>query len=345
MIYNKSTYSRIILLFLILAGIILVVLLVLGMVEYRQYERKLREETSLLFEQAINDEVKLKMENEYVYINIVNDPSVTKENVRNQTIRTEDTIITREAKVEKDFSKFLMRNYQTYLLHVNRLQPDTLQQIFNAKLDENGIKARSFILVQHEYEPKMSGDTAGYRINYRTPVITGGIFNEITYQGLLSYSPLTVFRLMPKDAIITLLILEVLMLAIVHYLYIEKRKIRPDKIFKKGEHYYIGEIRLNTLTQVLVAEKKMIKLPKQQFDILLMFLESDEYAIDKNELMGKFWSKSTKAKESMVSAINKLRNYLKEAGCTFNIHTKKGGDCYILEYVGEGTDISMVEPA
>jgi DNA-binding winged helix-turn-helix (wHTH) protein len=92
----------------------------------------------------------------------------------------------------------------------------------------------------------------------------------------------------------------------------------------------------------LVAEKKMIKLPKQQFDILLMFFVSDEYTIDKNELMEKFWSKSSRAKESMVSAINKLRNYLKEAGCTFNIITKKGGDCYILEYVGENVEVYEV---
>ena len=343
MIYSQSTYNRIIALLLVIAGLVVIVLLALGITEYRQSEAKMRRDTLLLLEQAISEEVRLKMEDVYVSVRMVSDPSVIKEKVKKQTIITQDTTFTKETEVSGDMDKELLKSSQSYLLHLNQLQPDTLQQRFDAKLDENGIKTRSIILVRHEHNAKMSGDTVGYRINYRTPIIQGGVFGEITYQGLLSYSSLAVFRLMPKNVIIVLLILEVLILGVVYYLYVGKRKIRPDKIVKKGRYYYIGETVLDTRKMELGVGKETIKLPKQQFDILLMFLGSDDYALDKSELKERFWSKSTRAKESMMSAINKLRNALKEVDCTFNITTKKWSDFYTLEYIKENINSGVID--
>ena len=42
-----------------------------------------------------------------------------------------------------------------------------------------------------------------------------------------------------------------------------------------------------------------------------------------------------------MNTINKLRNYLKEADCTFNIVTKKGDEYYELKYVGGDRDAKM----
>lgn len=345
MIYSKTTYKRIIVFLWIIAGLVFIVLSALGIVEYRISKAKMEREFPLLLEQAIKDEVDLKMNDVFMDIYMINDPYSKKEKVRKHTITMEDTTFAKEAQTEEDFNKYLLRNYQSYLLHVNRLQPDTLQQLFDTKLDENGIKARSFILVYHEHNTELSEDTMGYRINYRTPIIKGGVFGEITYQGLLNYSPLAVFRLMPKEAIISLLILEVLVLGVVYYLYVEKRKIKPDKIVKKGRYYYIGEVMFNTRKYELVGQKKkIIKVPHQPASILLMFLKSDDHILLKEEIKEKFWSdKHYTANRILMSTINKLRNCLKEADCTFNIHTKKGDDYYILKYMGKKAEANEVD--
>lgn len=343
MIYSKTTYKRIIVFLWIIAGLVFIVLSALGIAEYRISKAKMEREFPLLLEQAIKDEVDLKMNDVFMDIYMINDPYSKKEKVRKHTITMEDTIFAKEVQIEEDLNKYLLRNYQSYLLHVNRLQPDTLQQLFDTKLDENGIKARSFILVYHEHNTELSEDTTGYRINYRTPVIKGGVYGEITYQGLLNYSPLAVFRLMPKEAIISLLILEVLMLGVVYYLYVEKRKIKPDKIVKKGRYYYIGETMLDTRKNELIGQKKITKIPNQPANILLMFLESDDYSLDKSELREELWPKINTASHRLMSAINKLRSCLKEVDCKFNIITTKGDNSYMLEYIKEGIDTDAVE--
>lgn len=344
MIYSKSTYNRIILYLSITAGLLFIALCSLMITEYRQSEVKVREIIPLLLEEAISEGIKLKMENVYVSSHMVFNSTEKKSSFRNQTIITEDTAITKEAEVNGDMERELLKGFQSYLLHINQLQPDTLQQLFDKKMDQNDINARSFILVHHEHDTEMSGDTTGYRINYRTPVIKGGIFEEIAYQGLLNYSPFTVLRLVPKKTIVALLIWEVLIIGILCYLYLQKRKIKPGKIVKKGGYYYIGETILDTRKMELIAGKKNIKVPKQQFAILLMFLDSDDHILLKENLKNHFWSdKHYTANQILMSTINKLRTCLKEIDCTFNVCTKKGDDYYILKYMEENLETKEVD--
>ncbi|WP_158602651.1 helix-turn-helix domain-containing protein [Proteiniphilum sp. X52] len=343
MIYSRSTYNRIIALLLIIVGLVIIVLSIVLINGYNAAKTKMERDIPPLFEHAINEEVLLKMEGEYVSIHIV-DPFTTKERVRDQKIVTEDTTITKVAEVSGNTEKELLKGFQSYLLHVNRLKPDTLQQLFDKKLDEKGIKARSLILVCHGNNTELSEDTMGYRINSRTPIIKGGVFGEISYQGLVNYSPLTVFRLIPKNAIIALFILEVLILGVVYYLYLGKRKIRPDKIVKKGRYYYIGKTMLDTRKNELIGQKKITKIPNQPANILLMFLESDDYTLLKEEIKEKFWSdKYYTANRILMSTMSKLRNCLKEAGCTYNIHTKKGDGCYILKYMEKNAEANEAD--
>ena len=343
MIYNKSIYNKVISLLLIIAGLVMIILLVFILTEYRISKKRMERMIPPLFEQAIKDEVDLKMNNVFMDIYMKNDPYSKKEKVRKHTITMEDTVITKEFEMNPDMNNMYIESSQTYLLHKNRLYPDTLQQLFDVTLDENGIKARSFILVHHEQDSEMSGDTTGYRINYRTPIIKGGVFGEITYQGLLNYSQLAVFRLMPKNAIISLFILEVLMLGIVCYVYVEKRKIKSDKITKRGRHYYIGETIFNTRKNELITQKKIAKIPHQPATILLMILESDDWTLDKNEFKEKFWPKIDTADKRLMSAVNKLRNCLKDVDCKFNIVTTKGDNSYMLKYIEHDTETNEVE--
>ena len=63
---------------MIAVGSILILLSILGIIEYRQSEDKLRQGISFLFKQSINEEIKLKMEGEFVFIHRKSDLSVKK---------------------------------------------------------------------------------------------------------------------------------------------------------------------------------------------------------------------------------------------------------------------------
>ena len=260
MIYRKSTYRRIIVFFLVAAGVVLISLLGLGIAKFRISETKMRREITAQFLEAIREEVKLKMEGVYKSMRMTDDPAIKKERNKMQTIITEDTVITKETEVNDNMHDGFMRNSQSYLLLVGRLQPDTLQQLFDAKLRENNFKVCSFIVVRYENNAMISTDTAGYRVNYRTPVISGGVFDEIAYEGLLSYSPFTIIRLMPKTALVVLLIIELLVLGVAGYFFYQQKKIQPDKIVRKGKNYYIGKTIFNVCTKELISVDKTIPL-------------------------------------------------------------------------------------
>lgn len=301
--------------------------------EYRLTKIKIEEELSSLFNQAIDEEVKLKMEEEYVFMSI-KDPFSTDKKTGNQRFITKDTVVTKEVEVRSSVEKELMKGSQSYLLHVNRLQPDTLKQILDEKLRENGIEARASITIRHNHDTHISGDTTEYRINYRTPVIKGGIFDEITYQALLGYSPFAILRLMSKNMLFIFLALQILMIGMIMYLYIKKKEISPDKIVKKGRYYYIGEILFDTRKNELIGQNgEVVSITRQPASILLMFLENEEHVLYKKTLKNTFWPKSSTADSSMTNAIHKLRSNLKDVDCTFNIITRKGDDLYKLQII------------
>ena len=343
MIITDSTYSRINLYLMIAVGSILTLLSIFWIIEYRQSEDKLRQEISFMFIQSINEEIKLKMEGEFLFIHRKSDLTVGKRIIKKQTIITADTTITKESGVSGDMDVELLKTSQTYLLDQNRLQPDILQQIFDSKLKENGLKVSSVILVRYDDNTHTSGDTTQLRVSYRIPVLKGGVFGELAYEGLFHYSPFTVFRLMSKSMLIVLFILEVLMFGMIIYLFIDKRKIKSDKIVKRGKYYYIGKTIFDTHKCELIGQKReFVTLPKKPTEMLLMFLCSEEFKVEKNMLKNTLWvDNQYTANQNLMSTINKLRNYLKEADCTFNIVTKKGDEYYELKYVGGDRDTKM----
>ena len=331
--YRKSTYKKIISFLLTLAGVVLISLLLLGGIEFKRSETRMQEEITVLFKEAIHEEVELKMEGVYQYTSFTNNPAPKKERIKKQTITTKDTTIIREAQRSDNIQLELIKSSQSYLLLVNRLCPDTLQQLFDAKLNEKNIKAHPYVLVRHGNNTLMSADTTELRLNYRVPVVKGGVFDEISYEAFLSYSPIVVFRMMSKTALVFLFVLELLILSFVFYLYRRLKQVQPDKIVKRGKCYYIGETILDPFTMELFSNQGKQKLPSQMFGILMMFVENENNLVSKEVIIERYWSKNTRSEENMASMISKLRNVLNSVGCTFNITKIKGSDYYKLEYV------------
>ena len=283
MIFINSTYRRINLYLLSTVASILILLSILGIIEYRQSENKLQQNVSSLFEQSIYDEIKLKMAEEFVFIHKSSDLTLEKKTIKNQSIVAADTTVMKEAEVSDNMDLELLKSFQSHLLLRKRLQPDTLQQIFDSKLHENGLKVIAQIIVQYDHNILTSGDTTQMRVDYHIPIIKGGVYGEIIYEGLIEYSSLTVFQSMSKSVIIVLFLLEILMLSTILFLFFEKRKIKPDKITKRGRYYYIGETVFDTHKNELFGQnKEIVKIPKTPADILLMFLESDDHIENKD---------------------------------------------------------------
>jgi len=333
MFFTASTYRKVSLYLILAAAFVFLLLAILGMVEYRESERKLQQELSSLFQRSIQEQVKLNMEGEFVAMHVGNKQSSGKRTIRPRTVITKDTTITKEAEVSGDTGLELFKNSQTYLLLCKRLQPRELQQILDSVLQEKGLKTASVVLIRHGDNIQTSGDTT--RLDaYRIPPVKGGAYQEIDYEGFVHYAPSVVFQWMPKKTILVLLLLELILLGAIAYVVIEKRKIKPDKIVKKGRYYYLGKTIFDTRKRELIGAKhEVVDITKKPAEMLLMFLQNDEHIVEKNMLKAVMWPDNRyTADQNLMSTMNKLRSYLKEVNCVFSVVTKKGDDHYELKY-------------
>lgn len=335
MIFTDSTYRKISLYLIIAASFVFILLVILGISEYSESENKLQQKLSSVFIQSIHEQVKLKMAGEFVLIHHNNNQSQKKN--RTQTVVTEDTIITKEAEVSGDMEVELFKGSQTYLLLRGWLKAQELQQVFDSTLQKNGLKEASVVLIRYNQNTLASGDTTQLSAYYRIPVVKGGVFDEITYEGLVNYSFFSVFRLMSKSMPLVIFLLEVVVLSVMFYFFVEKRKIKPDKIIKRGRYYYMGKTIFDIRKYELIGQKKeIVAVNNQPAEMLLMFLKSNEHVVEKNLLKETFWpDNSYTANQSLMSTINKLKNYLKDVDCAFTITTKRGDNHYTLKYMLE----------
>ena len=334
MFFTASTYRKASLYLILAAACVFLLLAILGMVEYRESERKLQQELSSLFQRSIQEQVKLNMEGEFVAMHVGNKQSSGKRTIRPRTVITKDTTITKEAEVSGDTGLELFKNSQTYLLLCKRLQPRELQQILDSVLQEKGLKTASVVLIRHGDNIQTSGDTTRLGSYYRVLPVKGGAFQEISYGGFVHYSPSVVFQNMSKRAMGMLLLLELILLGAIAYVVIEKRKIKPDKIVKKGRYYYLGITIFDTRKRELIGAKhEVVDITKKPAEMLLMFLQNDEHIVEKNMLKAVMWPDNRyTADQNLMSTMNKLRSYLKEVNCAFSVVTKKGDDHYELKY-------------
>lgn len=340
MIFTNSTYRKVSLYLIVAVSSVFLLLAVLGIVEYRESEYKLRQDLSSIFKQSIREQIKLQMTGEFVLIQNGRNQFSEKGAIKTQTVVTQDTTISKEAEVSGDFDIDFSKNSQTYLFLQKRLQPQELQHIFDSKLQENGVKKASVVLIGDNQHTQTGGDTAKLSAYYRLPVVKGGVYDEIFYEGFVSYSPLVVFQWMSKSRMLVLLFIEIGMLGVIAYLFIEKRKIKPDKIIKRGRYYYIGNAVFDTRKYELIGQNgERVTLTNKPAEVLLMFLQNDEHKVEKNVFKETLWPDNPiTANQNLMSTINKLRNYLKDADCTFNVVTKKGDDYYDLKFMQNDTD-------
>lgn len=307
--------------------------IVFFLIKYNQTKTKMENDTEQILENSIEEEINAKMGKEHSAIQLLNKP-VANGDFTERSIVSADTIIIKKV-VDSNQKHNVSNTFLTILRLENILHTDTLSIIFQNNLKDNGINASSFVLLKYDDRTEISGDTTKKTISFRTPVLQRGFMDEIAYQGLIHYTPLSIIQLIPQYFFYIFISVVCLISLSLFYLSKKSNAIQPNKIMKlKNGDFYIGQIYYNRKKKILRSETKKINLSTQPAEILEFFLDSVDFTANKEELQNKFWQ-TTSSYKSMTSGINKLRTHLSDVDATFVITTTKGSEFYKLEYGGE----------
>lgn len=330
-VFKNQLYTFLYRIFVILLLIFLGFSVIFFMIKYSNTKSKMENDIVQIFEEAIEEDLNTKMKKEHSAIQLFNEPTDKYINTV-RTIITKDTIIKEKVQVTNQ-KKHVYNSFITYLKIKNRLETDTLSYIFHNVLIDNDIYVTSFVLLEYDKTTIISGDTTNYVISFKTPTLRQGFEDEISFQGLVYYTPLSVLKLMPKYLLYIFIATLFLLTFILLYLRKENNKIRPNKIMKlKSGDYYIGCVYYSREKRTLENNNNLVTITAQLARIFEMFLESDDFTVNKEELQEKLWPSSTSSYNNMTSTINRLRNAMKQVDATFDIITLKGSDFYKMVY-------------
>ena len=292
-------------------AVVILVIIAKGWQGYWKTEVALKETINSIFVQSVKDAVRLK--------------AVNKPDVRGVTISVPAKTSSKSTRSSEIYVS------QDYKLLMDRVNADTINRVFRQRLRERIPAVRSYVLVDYGGNSSVSDDTLSCSIRHRTPVLHQEVFNEISYRGLVCYSPSVVFKEMSKGVLHVLLLIVLLLLMLFAYLLTKKYGIRRNTIVRhRNGTWNIGYTFFNPVSGKLRCEEKTVSLPAQQLKIFQWLFEDENHRIEKIVLQETFWAGSLTGYNSMTGSINRLRNYLNEVGCDFTVSTEKGSDWYEL---------------
>lgn len=329
--YKKNIFKT------LLCFLCFTILLLVGITLYQKnnVKRQIANKIPICLEASVRKYIESKMGDAYYSAVYEYDPN--KKKIGEYEIRTAkyaDTTFTYRSKIVSP-AESAFRGFQTVFLEIGQLYPDSIQIIFDELLEEEDVYVQSIIGITSSFYVKKnewSGDTAALDINYRTSLINQGDFEDINYYAYVHYSSYTLWTLMYKMPIYILSILS-LIIGVILLWWVRKRKreIANGIELREDGNYRIKDLLYYTNEKRLVSEDKEMKLSPQLHELLLMFLNADEYRVNKTEIKQKFWPKYIDATSNMTSTVNRLNGTLKDIGCTYIvIADPKNDDSYIF---------------
>lgn len=302
---------------------------------YNDTKLRIRNDISPILEKAMGEDLERKIQNEYIYVpEHENDPQ--KKNIgkyEKKTFRSQDTTFTYKSKIV-DTRTSLTRECQTSLQIMNKLHPQDVKVIFDSLAIQKNIIAKSaigIISTFYKEQNEWAGDTTQMSVDYRTSINKLGAFENISYHAYVEESFSTVWRLMPKLALCILLYLQIFTgIILIAWLQKRKKEKRKEIIRTKEGNYKMDNIIINPTTMKMNKEDVEISLTQQQNQLLLMFLQSENQQVSKEDILNKFWPNSYQSKSSMTTAIGRLKKNLADIGSERTIHTEKNLDYYEL---------------
>ncbi|WP_321481201.1 helix-turn-helix domain-containing protein [uncultured Bacteroides sp.] len=302
---------------------------------YEETKWQICNEIPSILEIAMKTNISKKIKKEFTYTpEHKNDPhDKNLGTYKEEIFRSQDTTFTYRSKIVT-WEEKIDRGKQTYLQITNKLHPQDVKVIFDSLAIQKNIIAKSaigIISTFYKEQNEWAGDTTQMSVDYRTSINKLGAFENISYHAYVEESFSTVWRLMPKLALCILLYLQIFTgIILIAWLQKRKKEKRKEIIRTKEGNYKMDNIIINPTTMKMNKEDVEISLTQQQNQLLLMFLQSENQQVSKEDILNKFWPNSYQSKSSMTTAIGRLKKNLADIGSERTIHTEKNLDYYEL---------------
>lgn len=331
---------------LLIAGVMGIRILYIGL---QQSKVQLNTEIPNLLRQAAEENGKIKNKNMPWSGEYNNNPK-SFGSYETRTFRNADTTFTYQHKIT-DIHTNLNQSNQHFLLLTDQLHSSDIHILLDSLLRKENIKAQIAIGITSTGYPKRnlswSKDTLRMNIHERTHYVLEADFAQIHYTAYLEYSFGTLWkRIENKNTLYLWGIITLIAVGSLAYIYFLKKKDKPKEI---SENETIPssqkavpiiskeETKETTLPfqmkeeYIIVGDKKR-KLAPQSKQILEMFLNAENYRIEKLKLKELWPTKASDSTSNMTSAVKRINDTFEKIGCKSEIITDpESRDFYLLK--------------
>lgn len=244
----------------------------------------------------------------------------------------------------------LNQSNQHFLLLTDQLHNSDIQILLDSLLRKENIKAQIAIGITSMGYPKRnlpwSKDTLRMNIHERTHYVMEADFAQIHYTAYLKYSLGTLWKRMEnKNTLYLWGIITLIAAGSLAYIYFLKKKDKPKEI-PEDETISSSQNAVSIISKekmeetalpfqikeehIIVGDKKK-KLAPQSKQILEMFLNAENYRIEKLKLKELWPTKASDSTSNMTSAIKRINDTFEKTGCKTEIITDpKDRNFYLL---------------
>lgn len=287
----------------------MILLIVSGSLIYRNENRVLRKESKLYLDRALSVDMSNRLketDSDLIYAHTFDNSSDSTYIRNNDSITFPENIASSQLSINSKFQNVI----QSFLLHKNPININTLDSLFLSILGINNISAQTMLRYIDNTTKQIYESELGSKIS--TPIyafdnIYLGLQNEITIQGFVKLSPLCVISKAKRQ--FTIVYSTLFLLAGILIFIVSRRKIGYI-VPSTGEYNITKDISFDMDKLSLRHRDENIALTPQSAKIFKLLLESPDYFIGYEELGHAMWGNLEKARDRRDKAINRLRESL-----------------------------------
>lgn len=234
-----------------------------------------------------------------------------------------------------DAVTILFHNMQVLALQLDSLHGKGVRNHFDRLLIEKQVNAKTAVKVISTGHLKnlttYSGDTTSMVIDERAEYIMNNKYGKIKYIVYVDYTLNALWQAFFRHALFNIIVLAVFLGGIIILLlkFRTSRKGNSNNVVTMRENFIQSKTEISLSNEKLKIEGnqivfngKSLRISPQSLQILQLFLDSEQYIVDKKELK-EIWIYNSDSLSGMTSAINRLNHYLAQIGSSYVIVTDK----------------------
>lgn len=248
---------------------------------------------------------------------------------------------------EKSRSEKIDLVIQSFLHDFNPIKINNLDSLFNIELQKNNLNARSSVSYINgtSYITSSKEKMKGTNIII-TDTLYDGIQKEISFVGYAEI-PISNYLIKEKSQLISISFIWIILTVFSLSIRLIKRKdssiqesidINAERFIKSNKStnlsFYIADyLSFDKENNLIIYNKKQIRLTSQSGEILCHLLESPDHFLTYEELIQKLWYKvELNGQERLTQAIKRLRENLKDCPIILIENIRKEGYRLLINY-------------